>query len=1128
MKLQKSRKFYGGGQLRNCLACASLVVLAVARTMAADGTWTASGTDLDWWNPANWQGGTVGEGVGASVNISTSGDMSIYLTNSISFENVGVSAGGKKTIGGTGSIVLAETSGGDGLTSFNAGADVNMFVDVPVSGDQNIVKRGWGSLYLDGRTTITGTISVVGGLFASDWTRVADTPSPTTGDNNIAQNILPVTELKVSGAGTTVRFNPRISRTADQSFTVSLSSDSPYVTVTSTSNVSAGQQVEAEGGVLAAGTFVRRVVNTTTLELSAKPLSTATATITVKASPFYCSRQNLTALTVQAPFTLGLNPGFQMYVQKLAGEGGSVSLDRNGRLIVGDTREFSGTVTFWPSANLSCENPHPLSDSLPVTDSLLFRMDASDASTLTLDGDRVTAWRTVTGAGDITATPAGVTTPVLLPNALNGKPVVDMGPTVDNGGMAWSAPVSGIRTFFVVIGSQAGGGTLLGADGALSGYCFARGHDPFASRGFRNPPFADSYPLTRDHAVFRHSSQSATEAGNIQFWVNGSRGNFISSLSGDYDLVSGTVGTDGAASAFARVADGVHTRTGSEGGQRLAEVILYSRVLSETERESVEAYLRRKWFGETPRGWGCGYVERVVDKATHNTVGAPVTDWPMNGGRVRIGTFEQSAVCDYLTVDKLTLEMDRAAFAKKLRLYNGGKVEFTARQTSATCPVPGVALHVDANCNVETGTGGKVLFWGGVDGAGYACTNRQGAGDAPTLVANGLNGMPVVDFGAASSTQHLVWHTNIMVRALFYVMKAENKFVSFCGSVCPEMDVVDHFTRYNNNLAYIYDPSVQMGARGGIVRLDGYRILNPQSYNLVTNSFKLLGHTLDCPAMANAFGCGALEKTNLRAQRTGGLQLAEVLIFDRKLSDDESLAIQAYLRYKWFGETLAGFTAPGEPFVVPGLGAGGTGSPSVTIRGTAPVTIGTMFGETTITLSAPDGAVVTVPGTQGPLALSNACLAASANVNRGVYINAGSTNSLVSAGGTFAAGALVYGTLKVNGDTAVDIGTLYLYDGGTLLLAPDSDACAGITSCSLDVRGTGTVRLEVPASRLAQPQGRYAVATGSYVSAASKANMEGWDVTSNLNPAKWNVTLKVTDGGVAVTVAPKGCTIIFR
>ena len=474
MKLLKNDLLGGGGHLA-LLLVGAMLSLALP-SAAADGTWTAVGTNLDWWDPANWQDGIVGGGAGTTVTVGSVGDASVNLTNSVSFKDLAMPGDGHKAIAGTGSIVLAEVQGGNDVSSFTLskysdGRTAYLNVDVPVSGNMSVMKRGSGTLYLNARCTTTGPFRLDGGVFCFDWSRVADSPSPTNGGNNVTANILPVTDVNVT-QGSTMLCNPRISRSGDQSLNVTLSADSRVVSLPSSSSMSAGQQVVSDG-FLPSGTYIQRIPDTNTIELSAMPLASGTAAITVKAAPQFYSQQTFSSLNMGSSLQLGLNEGCRVFAQKMTGTR-ELLLLRPGRLIVADAIDYTGTITLTNSANLSCENVRPIPAGLPVTNGLVFRMDASDASTLTLAGDEVTSWRTVDGAGDITATPAGSTHPVLLRNALNGLPVVDMGPAVDDGGMAWSAPVSNIRTFFVVLGSQAGGGTVLGADGALEGYCFQR------------------------------------------------------------------------------------------------------------------------------------------------------------------------------------------------------------------------------------------------------------------------------------------------------------------------------------------------------------------------------------------------------------------------------------------------------------------------------------------------------------------------------------------------------------------------------------------------------------------------------------------------------------------------------
>ena len=61
-------------------------------------------------------------------------------------------------------------------------------------------------------------------------------------------------------------------------------------------------------------------------------------------------------------------------------------------------------------------------------------------------------------------------------------------------------------------------------------------------------------------------------------------------LSSSFNLVS--LITTGNVEASSLCGD----RTYRSGGQKIAEVILYNRALSVTERQNVETYLRHKWF----------------------------------------------------------------------------------------------------------------------------------------------------------------------------------------------------------------------------------------------------------------------------------------------------------------------------------------------------------------------------------------------------------------------------------------------------------------------------------------------------------------------------------------------------
>jgi hypothetical protein len=89
--------------------------------------------------------------------------------------------------------------------------------------------------------------------------------------------------------------------------------------------------------------------------------------------------------------------------------------------------------------------------------------------------------------------------------------------------------------------------------------------------------------------------------------VNGA----IQGMDGGYQIMSLLTADSATASAFAadRFAGADAARMARTGGQRLGEVLVFNRVLSDSERRDVEAYLVRKWFGRLPQGYAGAGVE---------------------------------------------------------------------------------------------------------------------------------------------------------------------------------------------------------------------------------------------------------------------------------------------------------------------------------------------------------------------------------------------------------------------------------------------------------------------------------------------------------------------------------------
>jgi hypothetical protein len=180
--------------------------------------------------------------------------------------------------------------------------------------------------------------------------------------------------------------------------------------------------------------------------------------------------------------------------------------------------------------------------------------------------------------------------PHILTNALNGLPVVEFGPLLTGNPAnalqcflefevaGADVACANLRDAFVVIGSQAGGNTILGTK--------------TGSRHF-----------WRDNAYsasLLHSSYAPLHLRLGETRLNGAPVTPTSvGLSGAYDLISfstypgGGIYTDG-------LAIDAYNRTG---GQRLGEVLIFDRALTLRERLDTEAYLMKKWFNTATLGY---------------------------------------------------------------------------------------------------------------------------------------------------------------------------------------------------------------------------------------------------------------------------------------------------------------------------------------------------------------------------------------------------------------------------------------------------------------------------------------------------------------------------------------------
>ncbi len=211
----------------------------------------------------------------------------------------------------------------------------------------------------------------------------------------------------------------------------------------------------------------------------------------------------------------------------------------------------------------------------PVKNGLILRLDASSADSLVATGSEISRWLDADGNGVYAEQNTPSKSPVILAAAQNGRPVMDFGTfygSESGRSMAFKSAqgenldLTTIRSAFWVM--QGSNHLLTSA----TTYDFHRSGD------------------TNTSAPWQSGLAHANVLGG-QTYLDGTLINgTTTALASGFNLVS--LVTTGNVSAGTLCGD----RTFRSGGQKIAEVILYNRALSASERQNVETYLRHKWF----------------------------------------------------------------------------------------------------------------------------------------------------------------------------------------------------------------------------------------------------------------------------------------------------------------------------------------------------------------------------------------------------------------------------------------------------------------------------------------------------------------------------------------------------
>lgn len=486
--------------------------------------------------------------------------------------------------------------------------------------------------------------------------------------------------------------------------------------------------------------------------------------------------------------------------------------------------------------------------------------------------------RYANGAADINRT----VFPIVMTNAQNGLPLVDFGPS-SSGRRAYLFNGASTRTGT----SQVAPGTVVfvysgcGDETAISGSALFGGKD--AQSVFYGRNAQGTLITTNRFMAWQDGQKVFTDRSNLKLGAQ------VISLAAKGKAIDGL----GYSNRFYN--NLAHPQGADCGGMAYGEILFFEAELSAFQRDSVERYLAKKWGTETAttitvRAYGAGAI-RVT-------------------GGIRIGgAFEGSLQLTdgEVEIDGRGLPPDETALPMEHCLAWIDPEKDGALTTSKY----GSDLAIQSVYNrVGWDADGALRLWYG--GSGYdarrAYLTREVCG------FGGKRNWMVFKKGSSMRFSKLpsTGSATETIQAKTIVL-AQN---SVRGGGTPLLTAAAGSSgdlRLRLNKDDTPDPSVPIWNNTTTANCfaDGQTRLNGFPVDGSSEGFLGRPEVLSAvvgPSKANGVGVGLLGYYNHNTE-TAGENIGEVLVFDTELSENVLEKVEAYLMWKWFGETRAGYSA---------------------------------------------------------------------------------------------------------------------------------------------------------------------------------------------------------------------------
>ena len=344
------------------------------------------------------------------------------------------------------------------------------------------------------------------------------------------------------------------------------------------------------------------------------------------------------------------------------------------------------------------------------------------------------------------------------------------------------------------------------------------------------------------------------------------------------------------------------------GGFALAEIVVYTNVLSDVARTETIDALKRKWLS----GMEAKDVDldAVVLEADGTAINVDA------GDEVKVRTVRNSGTrtAAIVKTGEGQLDVEQVLPAGVALEVQGGGVLFThdtpaASTARADVPQTGLLCWLDATAEgcFTANELGEVSKWTDCradKGNTYANIEQKAAtGTAvwPTAATDATSGLKMLDFGSARTENHSIGVVNVNGSGM--------------------SGVYEGFVVWKNNLTKSDNPGVvDDGGRNGGLRNDGTCLVYPgHNYSYISGGiWDVDGEPLDASAADDFYGRGVGEPIVVHFRfrsgytyrylangtwssfgKAGGCAVGEYLAYDRNLTDAERRNVTAYLLNKW-------------------------------------------------------------------------------------------------------------------------------------------------------------------------------------------------------------------------------------